>query len=114
MQTSISKDMRKFKEWKDAEYVVKSLETSVMRLSIDGVFAERKACSRVWIEHKGTPVSVGSGFTADERVRYANDPSLIVSDAEPSSSGVGKKRLMVVALRSGRRSRSSTSRNRGR
>lgn len=33
----------------------------------------------------GTKVSVGTGFTADERLRYAEDPSLIVS---PPDRGV--------------------------
>jgi len=50
-----------------------------MRLSINGVYGEHIACARVWIEHRGHPVSIGSGFTAEERVRYARDPSLIVS-----------------------------------
>ncbi|RSH93601.1 hypothetical protein EHS25_006246 [Saitozyma podzolica] len=73
-----SPDIRKFKQWQDAEYVVTSLDTSRMRLAIDGVFAEHEACSNVWIKHKGTPVSIGSGFTAEQRLAYAKDPSLIV------------------------------------
>ncbi|GFZ50295.1 hypothetical protein JCM24511_08051 [Saitozyma sp. JCM 24511] len=73
-----SPDIRKFKQWQDAEYVVTSLDASRMRLAVDGVFAEHEACSNVWIEHKGTPVSVGSGFTAEPRLAYAKDPSLIV------------------------------------
>jgi DNA ligase-1 len=52
-----------------------------MRLAVDGVFGEHEACSNVWIEHRGTPVSVGSGFSAEQRLRYARDPEAIVSRA---------------------------------
>ncbi|ODN78289.1 hypothetical protein L202_03936 [Cryptococcus amylolentus CBS 6039] len=73
-----SPDVRKFKEWQDAEYPVLSLTTTTMRLSINGTFAERQAMANVWIEHKGTKVAVGSGWTAEERVRYAERPEEIV------------------------------------
>ena len=73
--------MRKFKHWQDAEYVVRSLDTSVMRLAVNGVFGEHTACSNVWIDHNGTPVSIGSGFTAEQRLAYAEDPGLIVGIA---------------------------------
>ncbi|KAK8849396.1 hypothetical protein IAR55_004728 [Kwoniella newhampshirensis] len=73
-----STDIRKFKKWQDAEYIVKSLDTSTMRLAIDGTFAEHEAMSNVWIEHDGHPVSVGSGFTAEQRLRYAKHPEEIV------------------------------------
>ncbi|TYJ51967.1 hypothetical protein B9479_007433 [Cryptococcus floricola] len=73
-----SPDVRKFKKWQDAEYPVLSLTTSTMRLSINGTFAERQAMANVWIEHKGTKVAVGSGWTAEERVRYAERPEEIV------------------------------------
>ncbi|RXK38888.1 hypothetical protein M231_03837 [Tremella mesenterica] len=73
-----SSDLRKFKRWQDAEYVVKSIDTGKMRLAVDGVFGEHLACANVWIEHKGTPVSVGSGFSAEQRLAYAKDPELIV------------------------------------
>lgn len=71
--------MFKFKHWQDAEYTVQSLDTSIQRLSINGVYAEHDACSNVWIEHNGHPVSVGSGFTTAQRLQYAADPSTIVS-----------------------------------
>ncbi|WWD20017.1 hypothetical protein CI109_104490 [Kwoniella shandongensis] len=73
-----STDIRKFKKWQDAEYLVKSLDTSKMRLSINGIFAEHEAMSNVWIEHDGHPVSVGSGFTAEQRLRYSRNPEQIV------------------------------------
>ncbi|WVW86558.1 hypothetical protein I302_108608 [Kwoniella bestiolae CBS 10118] len=73
-----STDIRKFKKWMDAEYSVLSLDTSLMRLSVDGVFGEYEALANVWIEHDGHPVSVGSGFTAEQRIRYAKHPEQIV------------------------------------
>ncbi|WVF68830.1 hypothetical protein IAT40_003603 [Kwoniella sp. CBS 6097] len=69
-----SPDIRKFKKWQDAEYVVESIDTSSMRLSINGVFGTYEALSNVWISHEGHKVSVGSGFTADQRIRYAQNP----------------------------------------
>jgi len=75
---SRSSDIRKFKQWQDAEYTVLSTETSKMRLAINGVFDEYEALANVWIEHKGVKVSVGSGFSAEERLRYAKNPELIV------------------------------------
>lgn len=71
-------DIRKFKKWQDAEYVVKSADTSTMRLAINDVFDEYEALANIWIEHKGHPVSVGSGFSAEERLRYAEKPEEIV------------------------------------
>lgn len=50
-----------------------------MRLSIDRVFEERVALAKIIIEHEGFPVGVGSGFTAEERVKFAENPDLIVS-----------------------------------
>ncbi|WWC95272.1 hypothetical protein V866_002131 [Kwoniella sp. B9012] len=73
-----STDIRKFKKWLDSEYTVRSLDTSSMRLSVDGVFGEYEALANVWIEHAGHPVSVGSGFTAEQRIRYAKHPEQIV------------------------------------
>ncbi|WRT69371.1 uncharacterized protein IL334_006355 [Kwoniella shivajii] len=73
-----SNDIRKFKKWLDAEYQVLALDTSSMRLSINGTFGEHEALANVWIEHEGHRVSVGSGFTADQRIKYAKNPEQIV------------------------------------
>jgi DNA ligase-1 len=54
-----------------------------MRLSVEGVYGEHDAMANIWIKHKGVDVSVGSGFTADQRTRYGRNPELIV---RPSSS----------------------------
>ncbi|KAK4683663.1 hypothetical protein P7C73_g6571, partial [Tremellales sp. Uapishka_1] len=94
--------VRKFKQWQEAEYIVKSVDTNTMRLAVGGVFGEHTACSNIWIEHKGRPVSVGSGFTAEQRLRYARDPSEIVgkqitleyfSESESNDRGRGERSL---------------------
>lgn len=71
-------EILKFKKFQDAEYAVVDVDTSRMRLAINGKFDEYEALSNVWIEHKGHRVSVGTGFTAEERVRFGADPSQIV------------------------------------
>ncbi|OCF31247.1 hypothetical protein I316_07033 [Kwoniella heveanensis BCC8398] len=73
-----SPDIRKFKKWQDGEYVVESIDTSSMRLAVNGVFGTYEALSNVWVSHEGHRVSVGSGFTAEQRIRYAKDPEGIV------------------------------------
>ena len=50
-----------------------------MRLAVNGVFGEYDAMANIWIEHKGVRVSVGSGFTADQRIKFGQNPDLIVS-----------------------------------
>nr|ODN91310.1 hypothetical protein L203_01515 [Cryptococcus depauperatus CBS 7841] len=73
-----STDIRKFKKWQDAEYTVESFDTSNMRLAVSGTFSEYKALSNIWISHKGHPVSVGSGFTAQQRLRWVEHPEEIL------------------------------------
>jgi len=73
-------DIRKFKKWQDAEYTVIDVENSRMRLAVNGVYGDYDAMANIWIEHKGVKVSVGSGFTADQRIQFGKNPELIVSD----------------------------------
>lgn len=68
--------MMKVKEWEDAEYIVKSIETGLMRMPDTG--EDKLAMTNVNIEHKGYAVSVGSGFSMHNRISYAEDPSLII------------------------------------
>ena len=74
-------DIRKFKKWQDAEYTVVDVENSRMRLAVNGVYGEYDAMANIWVEHKGVRVSVGSGFTADQRIQFGKNPELIVSGA---------------------------------
>ena len=74
-------DIRKFKKWQDAEYTVVDVENSRMRLAVNGVYGGYDAMANIWVEHKGVRVSVGSGFTADQRIQFGKNPELIVSGA---------------------------------
>ena len=46
-----SRDMIKIKEWKDQEYIVKSIETGRMRMPDTG--EDKEVMTSVVIEHKG-------------------------------------------------------------
>ena len=75
-----SNDILKCKKFIDDEYIVKDIETGPFRV-IDkgtGLEAEIVTMTNVIIEHKGNPVSVGSGFSIGDRQVYYNDPSKIV------------------------------------
>lgn len=63
-------------------------EFKVKRITIDANYKipnERggedtvKAINNVIIEYKGGEVAVGSGFTTDERIKFAEDPDLIIA-----------------------------------
>jgi DNA ligase-1 len=48
-----SSHILKYKEWQDAEYIAEGIDVNIMRLPVNGVFAEREAMANVWITHKG-------------------------------------------------------------
>ena len=62
--------MLKIKEFFDAEYVVTSLIMGPQRVIVDGREIEEDMLSAVTIEHNGSIVQVGSGFTIDQRRHY--------------------------------------------
>ncbi|WOO79809.1 uncharacterized protein LOC62_02G003325 [Vanrija pseudolonga] len=91
-------DIYKCKRWQDAEYTVESVDTSRQRLSVDGVYGEHDACANVWITHEGVRVSVGTGFTTEQRLRYGRHPEDIIGKqitveffTESSGGGRGKE-----------------------
>jgi len=73
-----SNDLLKVKKFFDEEYVVKSIETSIHRIIVDGLEVEEELLSNVIIEHKGCDVGVGSGFDQEERRKYFKNPELII------------------------------------
>jgi DNA ligase 1 len=73
-----SNDLLKVKKFFDEEYVVKSIETSIHRIIVDGLEVEEEMLSNVIIEHKGCDVGVGSGFDQSERRMYFKTPELII------------------------------------
>jgi len=73
-----SKNLLKVKKFFDEEYVVKSIESGIFRTLNNGQEVEELVLSNVLIEHKGYPVSVGSGFSLEQRRMFHNNPSLII------------------------------------
>ena len=73
-----SNDLLKVKKFFDEEYVIKSIETSIHRIIVDGLEVEEEMLSNVVIEHKGCDVGVGSGFNQEERRLYFNHPERII------------------------------------
>ncbi|KAK4510270.1 uncharacterized protein ATC70_004700 [Mucor velutinosus] len=71
-----TKNLVKLKEWEDAEYTVKNIETGYMRMADTG--ETKLVVTNVNIEHKGYPVSVGSGFSMQSRIDYAQHPERII------------------------------------
>ena len=74
-----SKNMLKCKSFKDAEYKVIDLEIGPFRLIENGLEVTKDVLSNVVIEHRGNRVSVGSGFSIDEREYYKAHPEEILN-----------------------------------
>ena len=74
-----SKNMLKCKSFKDAEYMVIDLEVGPFRMIENGLEVTREVLSNVVIEHKGNRVSVGSGFSLNERQYFYDNPAEILN-----------------------------------
>jgi DNA ligase-1 len=75
-----SKDILKVKEFHTCEFQVKSTDTGKMR-TMDketGKEREEETMTAVKVEWKGHEVSVGSGFTVEQRRKFYKNPELIV------------------------------------
>jgi DNA ligase-1 len=73
-----SKDLLKVKKFYDAEYTVIDIEHDLNRVIVDGKEVEEMMMSNVVIEHKGNRVSVGSGFSHEQRRMYNINPDMIM------------------------------------
>ena len=73
-----SSDMLKFKKFHDAEYKVVDTEADIIRRIVDGRDTGAVMMSKAVIEHKGTRVGVGSGWSMEQRVAFHKDPRLII------------------------------------
>lgn len=71
-------NMLKVKKFYDDEYVVKDLVFGPIRFIENGREKEEIMLSAITIEHKGYPVSVGSGFSMEFRQQVYNDNSLLL------------------------------------
>lgn len=72
-----SNDILKIKDFHDAEYKVVGYEVGPFRIidELTGLEIEEKMLTNVYIEHKGYKVSVGSGFSLEERRYYYKNPN---------------------------------------
>jgi len=71
-------NMLKFKDMLDEEYEVLDVEFGPFRVIEDKKEITIETLSAVKIKHKGYDVSVGSGFTIEQRKMFHNDPSKII------------------------------------
>lgn len=62
-----SKDLLKFKDRQDSEFIVIGYSLAPLRFVDNGKEREEIMLSSIRVEHKGWPVDVGSGFTIQER-----------------------------------------------
>ena len=74
-----SKTMVKCKSFKDAEYTVIDLEIGPFRMIENGLEVTKEVLSNVVVEHKGNKVSVGSGFSIEEREYFKANPNEILN-----------------------------------
>jgi DNA ligase-1 len=73
-----SKNLVKCKSFQDAEYTVTGYEIGPFRMIENNREITKEVLSNVVIKHKGNEVSVGSGFTIEEREYFAEHPEEIV------------------------------------
>jgi len=75
-------NLMKVKQFNDAEFVVKSIGTAIHRILVPtgGTMVEDETVvlAQVVIEYKGEEVEVGSGWSQQQRIRYAKHPEEII------------------------------------
>jgi len=74
-----SKNMVKCKSFYDAEYEVVDLEFGPFRMIENGLEVTKEVLSNIVIIHKNNKVSVGSGFSIDEREYFRRQPEEILN-----------------------------------
>ena len=74
-----SKNLLKVKLFHDAEYRVEDVEFGPMNFTEKGLGSQEITCLRcVKITHKGCTVSVGSGFSKEQRIEFMAHPDRIL------------------------------------
>ena len=73
-----SDSMLKVKAFKDAEYVVEDVEFGPFRVIKDGKEVEEEVMTNAYITHKGNRVSVGSGWSLEQRRQYKEHPEELI------------------------------------
>ena len=73
-----SHNLLKVKKFHDAEYIVLGCVNGTMRWTENGKQIEKEGLSNIIIEHKGNKVSVGSGFSKEQREHYLNNHNELI------------------------------------
>lgn len=75
-----SKDILKVKKFHDDEFMVKGIEVNTIRQYDSSInnYKQVKTLGAVTIDYKGFDVSVGSGFTMDQRNEFYKNPEKII------------------------------------
>ena len=73
-----SADILKVKKFYDAEYIVVDVENALNRVIVDGKEVEEMMLKNVVVEHKGSRVQVGSGFSHEQKRFYYENPDKIL------------------------------------
>lgn len=73
-----SNNMLKVKEMQDAEFVVQDAEMGPIRIIKNGKEVTETMLSAIKIPYKGNIVSVGSGFSMEQRKEFYEDPTKII------------------------------------
>ena len=100
-----SNDILKVKTFFDEEYIVTDIETGPFRYIKEGKEVEEEMLSSVSIIHKNNKVSVGSGFSIDQRKHYYKNPEMILGKEitvqyfEESQNQLGEYSLRFPVLK---------------
>ena len=100
-----SNDILKVKTFFDEEYIVTDIETGPFRYIKEGKEVEEEMLSSVSIIHKNNKVSVGSGFSIDQRKYYYKNPEMILGKEitvqyfEESQNQLGEYSLRFPVLK---------------
>lgn len=73
-----SDSMLKVKAFKDAEYMVEDVEFGPFRVIKEGKEVEEDVMTNAYIIHKGNRVSVGSGWSLEQRRQYKEHPEELI------------------------------------
>ena len=73
-----SHNLLKVKKFYDAEYKVLEAHNGIIRWIENGQQIEKECLSSIVIEHKGCRVSVGSGFSKEQREYYYENPQDLI------------------------------------
>lgn len=76
-----SNDLLKVKKFQDMEFVVADIEVGPFRVIVNGKEVEEVMLSAIKVPYKNNTVSIGSGFSIDQRREFYKDPSKILGKA---------------------------------